>query len=123
MKALIFEDDLIVLEIVTEFLEELNFEVDTCIFPALVMEKVKVNTYDLIILDLYTPEMDGFELTYKIKEFDQKIPILGITGSDDYGYSLLRLDDGKKREKIQTILAKPFSFQDFAEIIKIKFPN
>ncbi|MDD2960580.1 MAG: response regulator [Muribaculaceae bacterium] len=45
------------------------------------LEKARLNEYDMILMDLRMPEMDGVEATRQIRRFDQEIPIIAITAN------------------------------------------
>ena len=53
-------------------LEEAGFEVDTFTDSISALNNFKPNFYDLIVLDIKMPDMDGFELCKKIKKNDSK---------------------------------------------------
>ncbi len=121
MNVLLYEDDACIMELIVEYLEELNFTVDWCLSSSAIFRRVENNIYDLAVLDLKVPHMDGFELAYQIKQYNKDLPMIGITGLDDFGQSLLHKDDGKQRIDIDIILVKPFTFQDLEEAIKVYF--
>src|SRR5919106_3150500 len=54
-------------------------EVDTFNDPILALDNYKANFYDLIILDIMMPKMDGFELYIKLREKDPKVKICFLT--------------------------------------------
>lgn len=96
-KVLIVEDELPIAELEKDYLELSDFEVEIETDGAVGLKKVMGGGYDLVILDLMLPGMDGFEVCKKIREqFDlpvimvsakkediDKIRGLGI-GADDY---------------------------------------
>jgi len=53
--------------------------VDEAISGSLAIEMVKNNNYDLIIMDLQMPVMDGFETTKIIKKTNPQIPVVALT--------------------------------------------
>ena len=65
-------------------LEEAGFEVDTFTDSISALNNFKPNFYDLIVLDIKMPNMDGFELCKKIKKIDQKIKVCFLTASEMY---------------------------------------
>jgi len=60
-------------------LENYGFEIDFFTDPAMALETFKPNLYDLTILDIKMPEINGFELYDKLKSRDPKIKTLFIT--------------------------------------------
>ncbi len=80
-------------------LEEGGFEVHTFTDSLLALSNFKPDFYDLIILDIKMPNMDGFELCRKIKEKDKKTKVCFLTSSEMYyetfrknGYGLVDKD-------------------------------
>ena len=65
-------------------LEYYGFEVDTFNDPEEALSKFKPGSYDLIILDIKMPKMDGFELYHKIKKKDNNANICFLTASELY---------------------------------------
>jgi DNA-binding response OmpR family regulator len=73
-------------------LEKLNgFEVDTFNDSILTLDNYKANFYDLIILDIKMPKMDGFELYVKIREKDHKIKICFLTAITTFNENFRKL--------------------------------
>lgn len=66
-----------------------------------------VNEYDLILLDLGLPDMDGIEVCAKIRSSGNTIPILAITGRTKLGDKVRTLDGG-----VDDYLTKPFQFEE-----------
>src|SRR5918994_7462323 len=61
-----------------------EFTVDTFTDPTIALKFFKTNFYDLVILDVKMPKMDGFELYNKIREKDPKVKICFLTASEMY---------------------------------------
>ncbi len=76
------EDDLELAEILTEFLEQFDFEVITEDDPFKALSILKLESYDLVILDLTLPGMDGLEVCEAIRE-RQNIPIIISSARSD----------------------------------------
>ena len=69
-KILLVDDELDVTYTIKNILEDNGFPVDTFNDPILALNYYKVYFYDLIILDIKMPKMDGFELYSEIREKD-----------------------------------------------------
>ena len=54
-------------------LEDNGFEVDAFNEPLLALSNFKANSYDLVILDIKMPDMNGFELYREMRKIDEKI--------------------------------------------------
>lgn len=76
------EDDLELAEILTQYLKQFNIEVTNYEEPYLALSSLKLNKYDLIILDLTLPGMDGLDVC-KILVKDFNIPIIISSARSD----------------------------------------
>jgi DNA-binding response OmpR family regulator len=65
-------------------LEREGFEVDTYEDPLSALSHFTPNSYDLVILDIKMPKMNGFELYDRIKKIDDKVKICFLTASEMY---------------------------------------
>jgi DNA-binding response OmpR family regulator len=67
-------------------LEENGFKVDSFTDPLLALQNFKEqdSMYDLLILDIKMPEMNGFELYRQIKKIDDKVKVCFLTASEMY---------------------------------------
>jgi DNA-binding response OmpR family regulator len=97
-KILLAEDDLNLGVLLVDYLESEGFEVKLCKDGELALKAFQNNSFDICLLDVMMPKMDGFSLAKAIRIKDQKIPLLFITaksmkedkikgyglGADDY---------------------------------------
>ena len=81
-KILMIEDDLELAEILTEYLEQFDFKVVTEDDPFKAVSILKLETFNLVILDLTLPGMDGLEVCEAIRE-RQDIPIIISSARSD----------------------------------------
>ncbi|MBL0708719.1 MAG: response regulator transcription factor [Sulfurimonas sp.] len=82
IKILMIEDDLELAEILTEYLEQFEFDVTTEDDPFKAVSILKLKPFDLVILDLTLPGMDGLEVCEAIRE-RQDIPIIISSARSD----------------------------------------
>ena len=80
-RILLVEDTPFNILFTTQLLEGWNTLVDVAENGAIAVEKVKEFEYDLVIMDLHMPVMDGYTSTRKIREFNQDTPIMALTAS------------------------------------------
>lgn len=78
-KLLLVEDDKINKMVITRILKELGYSVDTASNGLEAVEICKKNSYDVILMDIQMPIMDGIEATRRIREKDKQTPIIAIT--------------------------------------------
>ncbi len=80
IKILVAEDVILNQLLIKIILSGLKFEVDIAENGKIAIEKIKNNHYDLILMDLHMPEMNGFETTiYLREEMKSNIPIIALT--------------------------------------------
>ena len=79
MKILLLEDDVILNEIIEEFLLSLNYEVITAFDGFLAEELIYEESFDLLLFDVNIPNITGFELLKNIRQNNINIPIIFIT--------------------------------------------
>ncbi len=130
-KILLLEDDTNLNETVTEFLEELGHDIVSVYDGFEAQEKLYESKYDLLLLDVNTPGMTGFELLKEVRNEDVVAPAIFITsldsvddlekgfesGCDDYIRKPFALKELKIR--VETLLKRGF-FHESKELIAIK---
>jgi DNA-binding response OmpR family regulator len=78
-KILLVDDEPDVTYTIKKILDDNGFKVDSFNDPISALNYYKTNFYDLIILDIKMPKMDGFQLYLKIREKDPKVKICFLT--------------------------------------------
>jgi two-component system copper resistance phosphate regulon response regulator CusR len=113
MKLLIVEDEPKVVEFLKKGLEEQGYEIDVA-YDGQMGEKLALrNTYDVIIIDIVLPFINGYELCRHIRESKQQIPILMLTALGTTEDKITGFDAGA-----DDYLVKPFEFQELLARIK-----
>ncbi|MGB8164674.1 MAG: response regulator [Nitrososphaeraceae archaeon] len=87
-KILLVDNEPDVTYAIESVLEDNGFEVDSFNDPVLASAKYKQNYYDLLLLDIKMPKMDGFELYESIREKDKITKICFLTASEMFYESL-----------------------------------
>lgn len=115
-KLLVVDDDVNQALLYEQELEDEGYEVDTVNSGIEALEKVKENPYDLVILDIGMPEMDGLETLGRLLGIDNKIPVILCTAYPSYkdnfmswaadAYVVKSMDLTELKEKIMESLAK-----------------
>ncbi len=79
MKILLLEDDTLLNEIIEEFLEDLNYEYVSTSDGQEALEAIYEEHFDLLLLDVNVPSLNGFDLLKNLKENKIDIPSIFIT--------------------------------------------
>jgi len=111
-KLLIVDDEALLVKGLKYSLEQDNYEIDTAYDGFEALEKVKKNQYELIVLDLMLPGMDGLEVCQKVREKSQ-IPIIMLTAKGEDMNKILGLEYGA-----DDYLTKPFNILELKARIK-----
>jgi signal transduction histidine kinase/CheY-like chemotaxis protein len=86
LRVLLVEDNLINVKVAEKILSQWNVKVEVALNGLLATEKYEPGKYDIILMDLAMPVMDGYEATINIRLKDVSIPIIALTASASYGY-------------------------------------
>lgn len=97
-------------------LEYYGFEVEIFNDPKRALSSFKPDYYDLVILDIKMPDMDGFELHKKIKEKDPNVRACFLTASELY-YKQFRTREYRALDK-ELFIRKPIGNEELIEEIK-----
>jgi signal transduction histidine kinase/BarA-like signal transduction histidine kinase len=80
-RVLLVEDNSINVMVGKQILEKSKLEVDVAIHGQLAVDMVRENEYDLVLMDIQMPVMDGYIATKEIRTFNTVIPILALSAS------------------------------------------
>lgn len=87
MKILLIEDNLLNQKVVTYNLKKLNYDITAVTNGTDAIDKIKNNIYDLVLMDIMLPGMNGFEITAEIRKLekesktDNKLIIIALTAN------------------------------------------
>jgi len=109
VKILIVDDDPDLLEELRETLKQERYEVDTAADGEAALDKLFDNAYDLVLLDIMLPKIDGLEVLKEIRDGGIKTPVLMLTAKGSVEDKIAGLDHGA-----DDYLPKPF---DMAELM------
>jgi heavy metal response regulator len=113
MTILVIEDEVKITRFIKKGLEMEHYTVDTAYDGKEGLEKAEINDYDLIILDLMLPLMDGVEVCRQIREKKIETPIIMLTARDTVDDRIKGLDAGA-----DDYLVKPFAFGELLARIR-----
>ena len=111
-KVLVVDDEKLIVKGVRFSLEQDGMEVDCAYDGEEALEKIKNNIYDIVLLDIMLPKMDGFEVCQQVREFSD-VPILMLTAKGDDMDKILGLEYGA-----DDYITKPFNILEVKARIK-----
>ena len=93
MKILVVDDEQLLVKGIKFNLENEGYQVETAFDGKKALELARNNNYDLIILDLMMPEIDGLECCMKIREFSN-VPIIMLTARGEDADKIIGFECG-----------------------------
>ena len=115
-KVLIIEDDPNLIDLLEIHLKDLQCELDKAMDGQSGYDKAASGQYDLIVLDLMLPKMDGLEVCRRLRGKEIRTPILMLTAKSEEIDKVLGLEMGA-----DDYLTKPFSVREFIARVKAIF--
>src|SRR5918912_3199612 len=94
-------------------LEDNGFAVDTFDSPLKALSNFKAGFYDLLLLDIKMPKMNGIEAYQQMKEIDKKAKVCFITASEMHFYEDIRKEIGVNR-----LIRKPIRISDLVKNLR-----
>jgi len=107
MRILVVEDERKISAYLKRGLEEHGYAVDTAFTGREALDWTEIVNFDLIVLDIMLPEMDGFAVCRELRKRDYRAPILMLTARDAVDDRVTGLDTGA-----DDYLVKPFAFRE-----------
>jgi DNA-binding response OmpR family regulator len=112
MRILLVEDDIRLAETLAEALSDQRYVVDMVTDGEAGWQQVKLITYDLLLLDVMLPQLNGFGLCQRLRSHGYSMPVLMLTACDTVSDEVTGLDTGA-----DDYLIKPIDLQKlFARI-------
>lgn len=112
---LIVDDEQDTLDFLSYVLPKRNFKVITADNGFDALQIVREQNVDLVLSDIAMPDMDGYELYSQIRDFDDTIPIVMMTG---FGYDPNHVLVKARKDGLHDIIFKPFEIDDLVHMIK-----
>jgi len=113
MRILIVEDELHLSEALTQILKKNNYTVDSANDGECGLDNALSNIYDLIILDIMLPKMDGISILKNIRKEGISTPVIFLTAKGEISDKVAGLDSGA-----DDYLAKPFATEELLARIR-----
>ncbi|HJD27019.1 MAG TPA: response regulator transcription factor [Candidatus Blautia intestinipullorum] len=111
-KVLVVDDEKLIVKGIRFSLEQDGMEVDCAYDGEEAVEKAKENHYDIILLDLMLPKMDGMEVCQQVREFSN-VPIIMLTAKGEDMDKILGLESGA-----DDYITKPFNILEVKARVK-----
>lgn len=113
MRILVAEDDLDLNDIIVKKLCAEGYAVDSCFNGREALDYIESTSYDVAILDIMMPEMDGLEAVFELRKKGNLTPVIFLTARDSVADKVKGLDTGAN-----DYLVKPFSFDELTARIR-----
>lgn len=113
MRVLIIEDSTRLCKTISDFLKRNGFAVDSATDGEEGLFLAETNQYDVIILDLMLPKIDGLSILKKIRRSDNQTSVLILTAKDSVNDRVIGLESGA-----DDYLVKPFSLEELVARIR-----
>ena len=113
MKILLVEDEKRMAQALCQILRLENYEVDHCADGLSGLEAIETDIYDIIILDVMLPKMNGFDIAKKTRQKGIRTPILMLTAKSELDDKVVGLDSGA-----DDYLTKPFMTKELLARIR-----
>jgi two-component system, OmpR family, response regulator ChvI len=120
-RILLVDDERDINTVVRKGLERVGFKVRAFNNPLDALSKFEAGSYDVALLDIRMPSMNGFELYKKLREIDSKIKVCFITAFEMYEEEFKKLFPSYE---VRCFIKKPIKLTDLiVEIEKILLPS
>ncbi|MEG4323522.1 MULTISPECIES: response regulator [unclassified Microcoleus] len=113
MKILLVEDDTITINLLTRALHSQNYNVNTAADGETALQLAQAYDYDLIVLDVLIPKLDGISLCRELRSSGCQMPILLLTALDSSNDRVQGLEAGA-----DDYVVKPFNLQELIARIR-----
>jgi phosphoserine phosphatase RsbU/P len=121
IKLLAVDSETVNLLLLEEALKDKDIDVDCCSVGDKAIELIKKNNYDIVLLDIVMPDMDGFELRKLIRTFDQYLPIIYLTAIIDTVHN--DLIEKISADQATYYMKKPFDLDRLLKMIRSVVKN
>ncbi len=114
MRILLAEDEKDLNRLITKKLEKAGYAIDSCFDGEEAWDYINITEYDVAVLDVMMPKMDGFALVKKMRSEGKETPVIFLTARDGVEDRIRGLDLGAN-----DYLVKPFHFDELLARIRV----
>lgn len=116
LKVLVVDDNSINILVLTKILEQIGIKPDEAVDGEIAVDMAIKNNYDLIMMDIHMPKMDGYEATRQIKQVYKDVTIFGLSANvTDSAVSKA------KRAGMDDYITKPFTKERLYKLMSLYF--
>src|SRR5215216_7036251 len=117
-KIMLVDDEADILWLFKMILEyDARLKVDAFLDPIIALENFSPGLYDLLLIDIAMPKMNGFELYDKIRELDKKVKISFVTASEMF-YEEVRKEGFPELDTTICFIRKPIANSDLVKQVR-----
>ncbi|MFL6317154.1 MAG: response regulator [Nitrososphaeraceae archaeon] len=117
-RIMMVDDEQDIARLFTIALQDNGFVVDVFNDPLSALSNYKAGLYDLLLLDIRMPTMNGFELYQKIRDIDDRAEVCFITAYEEFLHDFKRLFP--VLEEVDCFVTKPIEMHNLVKIVKSK---
>ncbi|GAA6012394.1 hypothetical protein JCM10207_007072 [Rhodosporidiobolus poonsookiae] len=112
-RVLLVEDDAVCRKLSSKFLEVFGCQIDVAVDGVSAVNKMNVQKYDLVLMDVVMPNLDGVSATSLIRQFDSTTPIISMTSNSGPNDIMTYFSHG-----MNDILPKPFTKENLLGMLE-----
>ena len=114
MRILVVEDERDLNSIIVKRLNKAGYSVDSCYDGEEALDYMRLGEYDVILLDIMLPKMNGLDVVRTLRKKRDKTPVLLLTAKDAIEDRVIGLDSGA-----DDYLVKPFAFEELLARVRV----
>ena len=114
-RVLLVDDDAVSRKLSSKFLKVFGCAIDVAVDGVGAVNKMNLEKYDLVLMDIVMPKLDGVSATSLIRKFDQGTPIISMTSNSKPNEIMTYYSSG-----MNDILPKPFSKEGLLEMLEVR---
>ena len=113
-RVLIVDDEPDVTLVLKQVLDENGFDADSYDDPRLALNNFKANMYDLLLLDIKMPDINGLDLYQEMRKIDDKVKVCFLTASEMF-YEKFRKEEPYSKFDKELFIAKPIENEELLD--------
>ena len=116
----VVDDEADIVSLIERGLVKNGFKVDVFTDPVEALSHFKPDLYDLVLLDIKMPKMNGFELYREIRKIDSKVKVCFVTAFEVYYKEFKKVFPSLE---INCVIKKPFTIQELTQQVNLAVNN